>query len=301
MNPRASPFPMGIAWRAIGAGVLAFGLTAPCVADDAARTVVEQKIRLVARLMADSATARRISSSNNAAAKAHLDEGRVYFAMAEERLAGGDVAGARKAVDDALGHLGQARRMVPDVPANQAAARERYGQLLASVERLIDAWRARASIQAPADAGDLTSAIGLVGTARRLGDEERFDDAIRTLAQAEQHVLSGMNRTLHAATLDYTLRPTSPAEEYRDEMARLTGFADLLPLAVRDLKPSPGAMVLIERYAETSSTLRNQAIQSSNAGDNVQALVQLRSATMYLQRALLAAGLASPQPTGTPP
>jgi tetratricopeptide (TPR) repeat protein len=270
--------------------------------DDAAlRLQLEQKIRLVSTLISDSPAAQRITSSGNPQAMAHLDEGRVHHAVAADLLARGDLPGARKAIDDALQHLSLARRMVPDAPARQAAARQRYGQLLASLERLMDAWRARAGILANDDGQDHAAAQGLVGLARQQAQENRFDEANQSLAQAERHVLAGMNRTLHATTLDYTLRSTSPAEEFQNELARHRGFVDLLPLAVRDLQPRAEALALIERYGETSRTLETQALAQFQAGDTTQALESLRSATQYLQRALSAAGLAAPPPIGITP
>jgi hypothetical protein len=284
------------------AAALLLGAVPGHAADDtAARAQVEQKIRLVSTLISDSPAAQRIGSSGSPQAVGHLDEGRLHHARAVDLLARGDLAGARGAADEALKHLGVARRMVPDASARQAAARQRHEQLMGSVERLIDAWRVRAGAQAPDDGNDLTSAIGLVGVARQQAQEGRYEDANQALMQAERHVLSGMNRTLHAATLDYTQRSASPAEEFQHELARHRDFAELLPLAVRDLKPRPDALALIERYGETSGSLQAQALQRFQAGDTTQALNHIRSATQYLQRALLAAGVVSPLPTGTTP
>lgn len=268
--------------------------------DTAARAQLEQKVRLVATLLSDSPAAQRIVGSGNTQAMGHLNEGRLHHARAQELLAAGDPAGARRAADQALVHLGMARRMVPDAPARQAAARDRYEQLLASVERLLEAWRLRAVTQTPDDGTDLTAAVSLVGRARQRAQEGRYDESNQELAQAERHVLSGMNRSLHAATLDYTLRSTSPAEEFQHELARHRSFAELLPLALRELKPRPEALALIERYSETSTSLQAQALQRSQAGDPLQALTQIRSATLYVQRALAAAGVVTPAPTETP-
>jgi len=84
----------------------------------AARVQLEQKLKLVARLVSDSPSAQRIATSGNAEAVAHLDEGRVHHALAADLLAKGDLAGARKAADHALHHLSMARRSVPDAPAS---------------------------------------------------------------------------------------------------------------------------------------------------------------------------------------
>ena len=136
---------------------------------------------------------------------------------------------------------------------------------------------------------------------RQQAQEGRYEEANQSLAQAERHVLAGMNRTLNATTLDYTVRASTPVEEFQIELARHRGLADLIPLAVRDLQPRADALALIERYGESRSALYGQALQQFQSGDVVQALAHLRNATLFVQRALLAAGLVAPQPTGTTP
>lgn len=266
--------------------------------EQAQRAQLDQRLKLVAGLLSDSRSAQRIATSGNAEAVAHLDEGRVHHALAADLLAKGDLAGARKAADHALHHLGLARRSVPDAPARLEAAKQRHEQLLASVERFVETLRARAG---GAEASDLTAAIGLLDVARQHARAGRYEDANQTLGAAERHVLAGMNRTLHAATLDYTVRASSPLEEFQNELARHQSLVDLVPLAVRDLRPRPDAMTLIDRYGETRATLYGQAMQRFQAGEVADALIDLRNATLYVQRALLAAGLVAPQPTGNPP
>lgn len=267
--------------------------------DEAAqRAQVEQRLKLVASLLSDSRRAQRITASGSSEAVAHLDEGRVHHSLAGELLAKGDLAGARKAADEALKHLGMASRHVPDAPSRREAARARHEQLLASVERLLESLRARAG---QAEATDVTAAMGLVSVSRQHAQEGRYEEANQALGQAERHVLAGMNRTLNATTLDYTVRASSPVEEFQIELARHRGLADLIPLAVRDLQPRADALALIERYGESRSALYGQALQQFQSGDVVQALAHLRNATLFVQRALLAAGLVAPQPTGNSP
>lgn len=283
---------------ALAAALLA-GSGAALAQDDAVqRAQAEQRVKLVGTLLADSRRAQRITASGSSEAVAHLDEGRVHHALALELMAKGDFTGARKAADDALKHLGQASRHVPDAPARREAARARHEQLLPSVERLLESLRARAGAS---ESSDITAAIGLVGAARQQAQDGRYEEANQTLAQAERHVLDGMNRTLGATTLDYTVRAATPMEEFQVELARHRSLAELIPLAVRDLQPRADALALIERYGESRSTLYGQALQQFQSGDVVQALAHLRNATLFVQRALLAAGLVAPQPTGNPP
>ena len=133
---------------------------------DEARATLEQRIALTARLLSDSPTAQRIVASGHAQAAAHLDEGRLHHALSEDALRRGDLAGARKAADEALRHVAMARRLVPDTPARNAQARQRAEQMQSTLDRLVESWRQRAG-PADADDGDLIIAQSLMGTAWR--------------------------------------------------------------------------------------------------------------------------------------
>lgn len=276
-------------------------LAAANAAADEPRAQVEQKVALAARLIADPPTVQRIAASGNVRALAHHDESRLHQQLAEEALRRGDLPAARREADEALRHVAQARRLAPDAPAQQAAARARADQMRASLERLLAAWRERAGPQ-DAEDGDLLAALGLIGTARHFTDLGRHEDALHTLSQAEGHVLAGMRRVLGSAReIDYTQRATTPAETYRVELARHEALADLVPLAIGELKPRGDAAVLIARQVDSSRTLRAQARQRFEAGDSEGALAPLRQATLALQRALAAAGVAMPADSGGAP
>lgn len=274
--------------------------------DDATRRQIEQKLQLVARMIGDTASVQRIQSSGNTLAQTNYEEARVHHAAALDFMSRSDLAQARRSADDALRHIGLARRLAPDAPTRLAAARQRHDQLLASLDRLMAAWRRRAEAASAAgtasakDSERLTVTQGLMASAAHLAADKRYDDASNLLMQAERHVLEGMNGLLQSTTLDYSNRPTTPAEELDQELARHRGLADLVPLAISDLKPRAEALALIERYNETSSTLRTQALQQQQSGDLKQALTHIRNATMYVQRALQAAGLVVPQAIGEP-
>ena len=283
--------------RWVGAALLVAG--AAVAATDAERAAVEQRIRLTQKLIADSATAQRIATSGNPAAVGHFDEGRLHQRNAEDLLRRGDVDGARKAVDEALKHVAMARRLVPDGASRQAQAKARYEQAAANLARLVDSWRRHAGA-GDADDGDLIAAIGLQQTAMWFAGEQRFDEAVHTLDTAERHVLAGMNRLLGAKTLDYTARASTQAEEYQLELARHQGLIDLLPLALRELKPRADAQALIERYGESSRALRLQAERRFQAGEIQPAIADIRNATLFAQRALGAAGVTTPVEGGSP-
>jgi hypothetical protein len=292
--------------RAAAAGVLGASLALALVAApgaaraDDSRAQVEQRVRLAARLINDLPTAQRIAGSGHAQAQSHFDEGRLHQALAEDALQHGDLGAARRAVDEALRHVGLARRLVPDAPARQAAARQRAEQMLANLERLTEGWPGRHDRDGVMD-GDLYAALGLMATARYFTEAGRFDEAVFTLGTAERHVLAGMRHALQAREINYTQRASTPEQELQLELQRHQGLAELVPLAVNELKPRAEATALIERYGESSRTLRAQAQQLAQAGDVAGALVHVRNAILFVQRALQAAGLSMPQAVGSLP
>jgi hypothetical protein len=275
--------------------------------DDATRRQIDQKLQLVARMIGDTASVQRIQASGNTLAQTNYEEARVHHAAALDFMSRNDLTQARRSADDALRHIGLARRLAPDAPTKLAAARQRHDQLLSSLDRLVAAWRRRADAAAAAgtasakDSERLTATLGLMANAAHLAGDKRYDEASNLLMQAERHVLEGMNGLLQSTTLDYSSRPTTPAEELDQELARHRGLADLVPLAIADLKPRAEALALIERYNDTSTTLRTQALQQQQAGEAAQALTHIRNATIYVQRALQAAGLVVPQAIGELP
>lgn len=278
------------------AAVLLLALCSSVGAADDAKTQAEQRVRLATRLIADSPAAQRIQASGHAMAISHLDEGRLHLSVADEALKAGDYPKARKTADDALHHLGMARRLAPDAPSRQLMLRQRHEQQLASMERLIEAWRVRAGATAGND-NTLLDAMGLVGQARLQGEQQRYEESLQTLAAAERYLLDGMSRVLTSRELDYSARAATPAETYRMEMARHSGLAELVPLALRELQPRPDARALIERYLQSGKALHAQAQRRFEVGDTTGALATLRSASSYVERALNAAGVVTPAPT----
>jgi hypothetical protein len=271
----------------------AYALTTPAHAQDEMRAQAEQRVQLAARLIADSPAAQRVVASGHAPAVAHLDEGRLHLSSARDALAAGHYEQARKAADEALHHLGMARRLVPDEPARQQALRQRHAQQLASVERLVEAWRVRAS---PRIDDSLIEATGLVGQARRLGEEQRYDEGLRMLDAAEQRVLGGLMRALPSGEIDYTQRPEDATAAFAHEMGGYSALAELVPVALRELSPSAQAQALVERYMRLAHALHAQAQQRFEAGDAQGALASLRKAVIEVQRALAAAGVVTPPP-----
>jgi hypothetical protein len=270
------------------------------LAIDDPRGQVEQRLRLAARMIADPAMTQRLSTSGNAAAVEHLGQARLQQALAEEALQRNDLASARRAVDEALRYASTARRLVPDGTSHLAAARQRQQQRLATLERLLDSLYGGVAPPEVRD-GDVDAALGLMDTARHFAAGGRHDEAAFTLGLAEQHMRTALQRANTAREVDYTQRASTPAQEFKLELQRHDGLVELVPVALRELRPSGAALALVERYGETSRGLREQARQKADGGDLTAALEHIRQASIYVQRALQAAGVSTPRAQGVLP
>lgn len=270
-------------------------LSATAPAQDAgARRAVEQKIEFVRQLAFDSPAARRIAASDNVAAKRHFEEGKTLLGRAGEAMKAGELAAAEQAANEAIWSLGRARQLVPDDVNRSIAERVRNHQLMQSAERIVPTFRMHLAHAGRTDSPDLNAALGLIDEARSLAAAERLSDANRILLQAERHLLIGLNRVIGDKTLVYTAHFDSPAGEFDYELERHRSLMELVPLAMDELKPGQDARTLIRRFVERSNALRAQAVAQAGSRQHEAALVSVREATNFLQRALTAAGLVMP-------
>jgi hypothetical protein len=270
----------------------------PAQADDAARrNVIEQKTALVQKVLSDSPVVQRVRASGNDEAVHALANAMANYLQAIALAREGRLGASEAAINDAMALIGRARQLVPDAATRLAEQRVRHAQLLEStVGMLASARRHMERGTAGGDdaervRGDLLRATDLVASARQFAAGERFDEANRALAAAEQAVLSALGRALGSATLDYTPRFESPAEEYRYEAERFASFRQLVPRALQELRPAAAAVRQTESYLAQGLQLREQAEQQSARGDAGAALRTIREATGWLSRALAAAGL----------
>jgi len=289
---------------AVGAAMLAAHASTPLGQAAAEVTpslaLVRQKEAFAARLLADVPAMERIAASGHAEATQLLERASGDYRKALAALEAGDRTRANALLNDVIGAMARARHLVPDPAAQLREERSRYAQLMASLDSLRASYRAhlahldRDVLDDPA----WRAVERLIGEARALETARRLHDANRVLLQAESLQLDAFGPLLSGKTLDYTAHFTNPADEFRFELERHMDYDALVPLAIAELNPTEGARRLVERYVATSVEMRRNAHRRAAAGDFSGALATIRAGTVYLQRALLAAGLVVPQEGG---
>lgn len=265
--------------------------------DTARRNVVEQKAALVQRVLANSTVVQRVRASGNDEALHILANAMANYLQAVAHAREGRLAEGEAAINDAMALIERARKLVPDAATRLAEQRARHTQLLqstlgmlASARRHLERSKAPGEELARAQA-EVAHANDLLASARLLATNERFEEANRALDTAEQTLLSALSRALGSATLDYTPRFESAAEEYRYEMERFASFRQLVTRARQEFKPAAGAAQQADRHVAQGLALHEEAERQAARGETGSALQTIREATEALKRALTATGL----------
>jgi hypothetical protein len=259
--------------------------------------LVRQKQALAQRLLADAPALARIAASGNAEAAQQLERARARHGSASGALQAGDYTAANALLNEAIAAIGRARQLAPDPAGRADEERGRYDQLLAGIDSLRESYREHLSHLGREAGNDAAWATvsQLVERARALAAGQRVGEANRVLLRAESAQLDAFGAVLAGRTLDYTPHFGEPADEFRFELERHRSYVELVPLAVAELRPGADASKLVARYVDRGEQLRRTAQQRAAASDYATALTSIRAGTAYLQRALLAAGLAVPQ------
>lgn len=265
------------------------------------RQLVEQKEAFVKRVLSDSPAVRRIEAGNKAEARKYLAGAQESYAKAVLSIKNNDIAGADRQLNEATWLIGKARQLVPDDLTHSVAQRERYAQMLESVESLRISYQRhlqRTKGQPPGVAvsdAQLVKAAQLVDSAKSLANSGEVAPANKALSDAEKTLMVGLSRVLGVKTIEYAQRFETPAEEYAYELERNRSYADLIPIALAEFKPDSEAIREVQHSVDTNRRLREQAQRHAEKKEHRSALAALRGGTAHLQSALAAAGLRVPQ------
>lgn len=274
---------------------LAVTLATGVAAQPDARRTVEQKIEFVGTLVTRSPLVARINASSNEQAKAFLRASVEHHQMAITALKVGDLEGAEREANQAILTVGKARQLVPDDMRRVVEQRVRYQELYSSVETLVASYERHREAAGRAADPEWNETLRMLDRARTLHASERIGEATGTLADVQQRLLRQMSGLLASNTIDYTMRFTSPAQEFEYEMKRYHSLEGLVPSALKEFNPRPEARTAVDRHLENSRSIARTAQQQAVAGRPDIALTSIREAMAEVQKALTATGLAIPQ------
>ena len=240
---------------------------------------LKQKELFVRRLLE---SARPPASADSAAAKLH--------AHALEHLERAEYKEADARLNEAIRAIQGSHRAKP---AREAVPV--YERLLSNVELMRTMYVSHATALEDLHSERLFEVDESLAQARRLHAEQRPGEARSALERAERALTHALTQLLGSVTVNYALRFSGPEEEFRYERTRNSAYAALVPAALDELRPGAAARMLVERYTQSGEAMLALAERQAGERQWRAALESVRTATLYLQRALGAAGLAVPQ------
>lgn len=262
--------------------------------------MIEQKISMLEKLLAQSPVAARVQASGSSEAQRHFGAARELATRARSLSAAGELPRADALLNEAIWEISRAQELAPDAGSRRAGDRARYLQLedsVAALRRTSEIGSGPAPAGGGPPAGVLAQTDVHVQRAVSLAAAERYSEANQLLDQALALLMKDASARLAGQTLVYGPRFANRREEFDHELARHRSFERLVPLALAELRPAPEAVAQVQGHVAQARELRQRA-EALVARDVGAALQHVIDGTESLRRALQATGLVVPQTMG---
>jgi hypothetical protein len=282
-------------WETPSAGEQALALAATDKRSEENYRTIDSKLKLLAKLVNESAAAARISDSGNERALELLAEARTAWQQASRARDSGNLNASEQHVKQGLQAISSASRMVEDVGRANTVQQQRYQQLRKRVLSFSEAFQ-RAAAEKPgqsvSDYLNLAEVSGLLKEAEGLAHEGDYVAANRRLVKAADAVELALSLARDKQTLVHELKFESPEEEYAYEIERNKGYQQLIDLLKHKRAGSDTKLVYVQKMIVENDQLCEDAEALVRQGDVQAAIRELEKGTNKLEMALRASGVA---------
>src|SRR6185369_16351277 len=190
--------------------------------------IVQQKLKMVDKMLNQSPVAARVLTSKNEQAHRHFTNARELVSHARALSTGGQLRGADALLSEAIWEISRAQQLVPDPGSQQAGERARFAQLEDSVAAL----QRTAQIALPQPSNNqseltaltMSSAKALVEQALVLARADKYIEANKQLDRALVLLLKDASTRLTGQTIVYDRRFANRREEFDFELAHHRSF-----------------------------------------------------------------------------
>jgi tetratricopeptide (TPR) repeat protein len=257
---------------------------------------VKQKIQFADMFIHQSAAAKRIKESGQAAVldlyRSALDK----FESAKQSLAAQKYSDALAQVDDSVRLMSEASRQVPEKVSDEVQ-RAKFDELYKGVESF-EASYTRNYDQMVKKKGaknvpkvDLNQIHAIMESARGLARDGKYDEAVSMLGNAQDTLTSALSQMLASESISYELKFDTPKDEYEYELSRYQSYEELIPLAIEQKQPSEQALKLMNSLVDRAKEIRALAEPEAKKGNYTEAIQMLQGATSHIERALRVVGV----------
>jgi hypothetical protein len=257
------------------------------------REQLQRRLQSVGTLIETSSAAKQIDASGGEAARTKRDTARLIHREATAALAGGDLAGAAKLLDQAAREMMEGARLArPDEVVGEKKRRDFDARLDSAKALLAAQQRITQEKGAGREAQDAARQIEQqIGEAQKLAAAGRDDDARTLLDKAYLTARASIETLRRGDTLVRSLTFANKREEYDYEIDRNETHRMLIGILLSDRKEAAASM---QGFVEKAAALRRDAEGQAREGRHDDAVRTLEDSTRELVRAIRAGGIYIP-------
>lgn len=289
---------------AMGGASAAWGQAAEATPEQAAaeaefarqRAAIEQKMSFASQVLFQAAGARRVAASDNADAKAILNEARELFTKARAAIDARNLVAANDLVSESLRLAARAVQQVPDEGQEAQQQRLRFTHRLQDLQtfqasHLLSMRQVSAVPTGATRPPELEQVRELMAQAQTQADGGKYAEAQQTLARAAEVITTSAPKLMAGRAADYDIRFASASDAFEFENARFHSYEDLVPVAVGYLKPPQERMEEIRKAVEEGRRTHEQSRELAVKGEFEGAARLSEQATAQMRKALKVAGV----------
>ena len=255
--------------------------------------VVESKIKLLHKIVHDSATAQRIIDSENSKAIALLKITRETLAHSITLFDSGCIDASEQKLNDGLQLAQTASRYVVDNQRAAELSRQRYENLNERTTIFRDAYN-RMLMDKDAETEnslDENRLLKLISSAEKLAQKNDYKQANIAMIKAVQMIENALTVALDKETLIHELKFDSIEEEYAYALETNRSYKKLLNMVLENLDESSPNHASMEKLVRGNEELLTEANANVASGKMEQALVIIDNGNITLIRTLSFTGL----------
>ena len=247
-----------------------------------------------ANIVSISKSVKRVRDSGNIEAIALLDISQKQLIEAESLLQLTDGEAAMPLIDSALQNMSQASKMVPSAGLKEEQ-KQRYSDMQ---KHLAQQKKSYADVRQQTVSQDgivvdykRDEVARIEASAARHANAAAYTAGLADLQRVDKIITSAINDMLDSQTVTYTLDIESPEGEYNYEYDRYLGYAELIPVAIEEKKPSEGEMMLVNGFVTKADAMRAKGEAMAQQESYPEAIRLMQEGTKMVRKALRMLGV----------
>jgi len=258
----------------------------------------ESRFQTVEKLLTISSAAKRIDSSDNAAAKMKLESAIALFNQAKVAAENGDNVQAKALLGEATSIMFTATRMVKKDKSFAEKDLRDFDSRLASINALCDAYRnirKEKGLGAPEDSQLYPFVQNKITDANKLKQQKRLKEGRKVLDEAYVAAKVAIEHLRGGETLVRSLNFATAEDEYHYEVDRNDTHSMLVTVLLKDkINASDQVKKMVDKFMDKAKVLRQKADKQAGDGEFEAAISTLEQSTKEIVRAIRSAGIYIP-------